>query len=299
MVDSVSVAVGGELAAWVTDVVVVPEGGCEGEQSESDACAEAGQGAGAVAFESKLAFAGGEDRFDPLAQGAELAETDGFVLAVGAQEVGAAIGHERLELAPGEALVRDDGIAVEWHPFEHLLGDLSLRSVGGGELESDRGAVGGAEQVEPKTPEVARMRAAVAIAGMATELRAPRRFARLPAGDRGRVEQPEPVAERRREVGQVVDAATDLGRERPDALVVARLLGQIGKQMREPVARQREELAIVGQSQQHLRDGDRDELGVANPGWRRVCYCQGAGQTRRVWAPATHAGPDANLAVWD
>ncbi len=57
MVDSVSVSVGGEVAAGVSDSLVVGEAGCEREQSERDAAGEAGEGAGAVAFEAELAFA--------------------------------------------------------------------------------------------------------------------------------------------------------------------------------------------------------------------------------------------------
>src|SRR5215207_471346 len=127
MVDSELVAVGGEVSAWVADVVVVPEGGCEGEQSESDARAEAGEGARAVAFESELAFAGREHRLDPLADRPELAEAGRFVLAVGSQKAGSAAGHERFELAPGETLVGDHGVALERDPVEHLARDLALR----------------------------------------------------------------------------------------------------------------------------------------------------------------------------
>src|SRR5918999_4378423 len=67
MVDSELVGVGGEVAAGVADLPVVPEAGGEGEQAHPDAGAEAGQGAGAVAFEPELALAGPEDRFDALA----------------------------------------------------------------------------------------------------------------------------------------------------------------------------------------------------------------------------------------
>jgi hypothetical protein len=48
MVDSVSVAVGGEVAAGVTDVVVLPQAGGEGEQPERNAGADAGQCSSAV-----------------------------------------------------------------------------------------------------------------------------------------------------------------------------------------------------------------------------------------------------------
>lgn len=35
--------------------------------------------------------------------------------------------------------------------------------------------------------------------------------------------------------------------------------------MAEAPARQRQELAVVGQPEKHLRDGERDELGIADP----------------------------------
>src|SRR4051812_48255068 len=71
MVDSVSVSVGGEVAAGVTDVVVVDESGGEREQAQRDEGAEAFDGACAVVFEGELALARPEPRFDPLAHGAE------------------------------------------------------------------------------------------------------------------------------------------------------------------------------------------------------------------------------------
>ena len=88
MVDSVcwSVGVGREVASGLGDELVVPERGGEGEQSQGDAGGQAGVGAPAVAFEGELALAGPEDRFDPLADGAQGAVADGFALAVGAQE---------------------------------------------------------------------------------------------------------------------------------------------------------------------------------------------------------------------
>src|SRR4051794_21349813 len=56
MVDSVSVAVGGEVAPGVTDVVVLDESGGEGQESERDAGAEAFDGAAAVVFEGSWAL---------------------------------------------------------------------------------------------------------------------------------------------------------------------------------------------------------------------------------------------------
>src|SRR6266511_1859516 len=102
MLDSESVAVGGEVAAGVTDVVVVDEAGGERQEPERDAGADAGQGAGAVLFEGELALAGPDDRFDALADRAEGAVAVGFVFAVGAQEVRAEGGHDLFELLAGE-----------------------------------------------------------------------------------------------------------------------------------------------------------------------------------------------------
>src|SRR3954447_1227133 len=103
MVDSKSVAVSGEVAAWVTDVVVVDESGGEGEQPQCDADADAGHGAAAVVFERELVLAGPDDRFDPLADGTERAVATRLVVAVGPQEAGAEAGHVRLERFACEA----------------------------------------------------------------------------------------------------------------------------------------------------------------------------------------------------
>jgi hypothetical protein len=57
-----------------------------------------------VGFEGELALAGPDDRFDPLADGAERAVAVGFVAAVGSEEVGAEVGHDVLELLAGKPL---------------------------------------------------------------------------------------------------------------------------------------------------------------------------------------------------
>src|SRR5579859_6954924 len=104
MIDSVSVGVGGEVAAWVTDCLVVGEAGCECEEPECDADAQSGDGAAAVAFECELAFAGPERRFDPLADRSERAVASRFVFSVWSQKPCAEAGHDLFELLAGEAL---------------------------------------------------------------------------------------------------------------------------------------------------------------------------------------------------
>src|SRR4051794_25162606 len=155
MVDSESVSVGGEVAAWVTDVVVVDEAGGEGQQPQGDTDADAGDGSAAVAFERELALAGPDDRFDPLADGTKGAVAARLVLAVGPQKARAGAGHVSLELLAREALVGDDGVALQRDAFEHLGRDLALWGIGGCQLQGDRHAVRRAQQGEPEAPEVA------------------------------------------------------------------------------------------------------------------------------------------------
>src|SRR3954464_2665563 len=101
MVDAESAAVGGEGSCGLSGEVVVPDAGGQCEQSEADARAEAGEGAGAVVFEAELAFAGPKGRFDPLAHGTEAAVAARFVFAVRAQEGRARSVHQVLEFGAG------------------------------------------------------------------------------------------------------------------------------------------------------------------------------------------------------
>src|ERR671931_2335078 len=66
------VVVGEGADGVVADLVVVPDGGGQGEQALADAGAQAGQGAGAVAFQAEFVFGGPDDGFDPLADAAEV-----------------------------------------------------------------------------------------------------------------------------------------------------------------------------------------------------------------------------------
>ena len=58
--------IGCEVAAGLVGEPVVPAAGGEGEEALRDAGDEAGQGAGAVAFERELTFGRFDDRFDRL-----------------------------------------------------------------------------------------------------------------------------------------------------------------------------------------------------------------------------------------
>src|SRR5215213_3558141 len=120
MVDSESVAVGGEVPAGVTDRLVVDQARGQGEQSERDAGAQTLDCASAVCFEGELAFAGPEHRLDPLADRALRSVASRFVFAVGAQKAGAHTKHDLLELLAGEALVGEHGVVVKIDAPQHL-----------------------------------------------------------------------------------------------------------------------------------------------------------------------------------
>src|SRR5579884_2464482 len=93
----------GEGAGWAAEAVVEADGGCEGEEADADAGAEAVEGAGAVPFEREQALAGLEDRFDPLSDRGEVGSAAGFVFAAWAHDGGVEFGGELLELASGVA----------------------------------------------------------------------------------------------------------------------------------------------------------------------------------------------------
>ena len=160
----------------------MPQAGGEGQQSLRDAGHQAGHRVRAVLFERELALEGVKDRFDPLTDGAEAAEAGLFAFAVGAQEDRAKLAPSALRTRRRRSPCRRSRCTRQVDAGEHLGGDVALRGVGGGELERDRHAVAGAQQVQPEAPEVAAMAGAVAIGGVAGELRAFDRLARLPHG---------------------------------------------------------------------------------------------------------------------
>src|ERR1700712_4399264 len=107
------VVVGDEMTAWLADVPVVPEAGGEGEQALADAGHQAGHRDRAVLFEGELALERVEDALDPLADLAEAAEAGLLAFAVWAPEDRAQLGHQRFEVLAGEALVGDNGVALQ------------------------------------------------------------------------------------------------------------------------------------------------------------------------------------------
>src|SRR5262249_37802595 len=122
-----------------------------------------------------------------------------------------------------------------------------------------------ADEVEAEAPEVAGVRGAVAVRGVAGELRALDRLPRLGARHRGRVEQPQPVAEGGRAACERVAEQADLRRQRPNTLVVAGLLGDVREQVAEAGAGEAQEASLRGAVEEDLSDSEADDLRVGDP----------------------------------
>ena len=143
-----------ECAAWAAELVVEGDGGGEGEEALEDACSQAGEGAGAVAFEGEDVFGGPEDAFDPLADRRDVRATAGFVLAEGPDDRGAEFQGVCLEVAAGVALVTDHGhVSAVLDTRKECQRNVAFPCFGAGELQGARGAVRGEQAVQPEAPE--------------------------------------------------------------------------------------------------------------------------------------------------
>src|SRR5439155_25779617 len=163
------------------------------------------------------------------------------VRAAGADDQGAELAGGLLEVAPGEAFVAEDELATEGLAGEQREPGFAFGAVGGDEVEVDDRAVGAAQEDEPHPPEEARMGGAVAEAAPGRELAAVAGQPALPTGKWCRVEQPEAVVEAGQLAGDRPPERDQLRRQRPAALVVRRLRGQLRAQVSQPPTRDRQE----------------------------------------------------------
>src|SRR6478672_471598 len=185
-----------ERAWWSAEAVVEADRCGEGEEACADACSEAVEGAGAVAFEGEQVFAGLEDRLDPLPDRREVGLAAAFVFAVWADDRRVEVGRGALELAAGVALVADhEEVAVASAALEHGQADLAFGGFRRGEDQCTRGAVEGEQAVQAEAPEVAAVACAVAVVSRVSELAAPGRFDAAGALDRRRINQHQIVTE--------------------------------------------------------------------------------------------------------
>ena len=121
-----------------------------------DAFFDAGEGAGAVAFECEEVFAGPEDRLDPLLDRRQVRSLAGFVFAPRADDRGVEFADGLGECAAGVALVAEQGFAAgSVAAGEQLEADFTLVAFGRAEFERSGSTVGSEDRVQPETPEVA------------------------------------------------------------------------------------------------------------------------------------------------
>jgi hypothetical protein len=179
---------------------LVVEGDRGGEAAEAceHAFSEAVERAGAVAFEGQEVFAGSEDALDALADRCQVRAVAGLVFAAWPDERGAAFGNGGGELAAGVALIAEqDHGAVSASALEQGQADRALVDLRRSELQRPWCAVRGEDRVQPEAPEVAGVRAAVAVVGGIPERGALDRLTRASAFDRGRVDRQQIVIEPR------------------------------------------------------------------------------------------------------
>src|SRR6266542_3350010 len=335
----VSVVVGDQGSCdWLAGVVVVPDRGGQGQDALQHARDHACRGVPTVAFQVELAFEGVVDRLDDLPQRAEQVRAGpvGFALASRAQQPHALLGQRGFERAAEVVLVGDEGLVGPGGQQGRVGGkdaqqDLPFVGLGAGKREADRQAVQRADQVQAQPPEVAAVAGAVAVFGPSGQLGAVGGLGRPAALHGGGVAYPHVIGPPGRVAGQHADGPLEQAGGCPQALVVAGLAGQVGKQVAQVPPGVAQPARLGGKPQQGLHDRQGDQLGVGElglyphawPPWGQVgcllqqvvdgdVQCGGEGVQvgvhrasrldvgfqRRSWAPSCHpASPQPSLGI--
>ena len=283
MIDSTpaaSGAVADQRTARTPQPVVEADAGGEAEEAHEHPLTQTRHGARPVTFQGEQVLAGPEDRFDALADGRQVRAASGFVLARRPRHGDAEISSPGGELTPGVALVADEHLTAAGRARQQLERDLTLVAAGMRQRECSGRAVRRAERVQAHSPEPARVRRAVAVAGDLDERRTLRGLAAAPALDRGRVDEQQLIAAARTLRGEVGQEPLDRVRQAPATLVVAGLGGQNREEMAEALARHREEPAVAADAHDRLGHAEGDHFGVAEPPagvasrfWQEIVGC--------------------------
>jgi hypothetical protein len=117
------------------ELPVPPDASGQGQQPLGDADPDALDGMGAVAFQTELVFEGVEDRLDPLANAAQVAEPPRLISPVGADQPRLQLGDQLGEGAAGQAFVGQDNHAraqdlLAGSLVQQGFGDLAFPWVG-------------------------------------------------------------------------------------------------------------------------------------------------------------------------
>ncbi len=179
----------------------------------------------------RMSLGGPKDRLDPLSDRGQAQTGTGLVAAHGPHDPGPQPAHAGGELATRVALVADERQRIRAaHAPHQLQAHLALIARGMSQGEGARGAVGGEDRMQAKSPEPARVRGAVAVAGRIRQRRALDRLAASGAFDRGGVDKGQIIDETRAHAGKHARQPLDRLGQPAAALVVARLAGKAREQ---------------------------------------------------------------------
>jgi hypothetical protein len=224
-----------------------------------------GRGAGAVAFEGQQFLACPEDRLDALPDRCEVWPVSGLVFAAGADDGRVELADGLGELAAGVAFVAEQRFASAAPAAgEHFERDVALVAFGRGERQGSWGAVRGEDRVQPEAPEEAVVAGAPAVVGRVCQRRSFDGFAAAGALNRCGVDQQQVVGGAGALAREHAHKPLDRVREAAAALEVARLRGQLRKQMRKPFPGHLEETAVAGDPHDRLRHAQGDDLRVCD-----------------------------------
>ncbi len=225
-----------------------------------------------MSLEVELTLEGLVDRLDDLPQWLEQLRSWPLGLAVAGrpQQPDAQVGQLLLEVAAEVVLVADQCLALPLGGELRLDGEkvqqrLALVGLGPGQREGDRQALQGADQVQPQSPEVARVTGAVPVLSPSGQVGALDRLAGAAALHRRGVRDPQVVAPQRGVTGQRPGDAPDEPGGLAQPLVVAGLLGQVGEQVPQVSAGVPQPPRLGGEAEQRLHHRQRHQLRVAEP----------------------------------
>jgi hypothetical protein len=170
-------------------------------------------------------------------------------------------------------LVTDDGLVAaggdsgrDWGGGEDVVQGVAFVGFGAGQCPADGQTVQGAEQVQPQAPEEPGVGGAVAVLGPAGQLGAVHGFPGPGAFDRGGIDDPHVVAGDRGLPAEHPDQPGHGGRQFPQPLVVARLLGQVGEHLEQMSPGVAQPAGLAGVAQQSLHHRQREQFGIADLG---------------------------------
>ncbi len=178
-------------------------------------------------------------------------------------------GEERLGVLAGQALVCDDCGTGRWPVsglvLQHDAGGLPFADqLGVGQRESGYRPVAGDDEQQLAAPVPARVARTVAVPRVPVQVRTAGGDDRLAACDRRGVHQPQQLRAARCRLRQPPQRRLHQRRRGLDALVVLALPQEPQEQVSDLLGRGAQPAPLVVMAQQHLRDGQADQLRVGH-----------------------------------